>query len=220
MKTIRLALSLSLLLIFSYESSHAQPFIKEVNYFKTLDSIKPPPVHPILFIGSSSFTNWKDVQEYFPDRVILNRAFGGSSLPHLVLYAEDIIFRYQPKQIIIYCGENDLTAGSHITGDSVFQHFADLYQVIRKRLPRVPIAYVSMKPSASRLKYYKAMNEGNRLISEFISKQRRIQFINVYPHMLDANGYPIADIFLSDSLHMNKKGYKIWQPIIAPYLKK
>ena len=220
MKIFASFISLLFLLLFASTTSWAQPFIKEVNYFKTIDSIKPPPQKPILFIGSSSFTNWKDVQDYFPDHVILNRAFGGSSLPHLVMYANEVIFRYQPKQIIIYCGENDLTAGSHITGDSVLQHFKDLYQVIRKKMPHVPIAYVSMKPSASRLKYFKALNEGNRLISEFISKQRRVKFINIYACMLDVNGYPMSDIFLSDSLHMNKKGYKIWQPIIAPYLKK
>ena len=220
MKTCRLILLVGILNFIFRTDSFAQPFLKEVSNFKVMDSIKPPPAHPVLFIGSSSFTNWKDVQDYFPKHVILNRAFGGSSLPHLVLYAEEIIFRYNPRQIVIYCGENDLTAGDHITGDSVYQHFKELFKVIRKQLPRVSIAYVSMKPSASRLKYLPAIKEGNRLIRDFIAKHSRIEFIDVYPSMLDGNGYPIAEIFLSDSLHMNQKGYKIWQPIIEPYLKK
>ena len=32
--------------------------------------------------------------------------------------------------------------------------------------------------------------------------------------------YPRNDIFLSDGLHMNAKGYAIWQKIIEPYLLK
>jgi len=73
-------------------NSFAQPFLKEVNYFKKLDSITTPPTNPILFIGSSSFTKWVDVKNYFPGYTILNRAFGGSSLPDVIYFAEEVIF--------------------------------------------------------------------------------------------------------------------------------
>ena len=33
-------------------------------------------------------------------------------------------------------------------------------------------------------------------------------------------GLPKPDIFVSDQLHMNEKGYKIWGPIIEPVLVK
>jgi lysophospholipase L1-like esterase len=36
--------------------------------------------------------------------------------------------------------------------------------------------------------------------------------------MFDADGKILNHIFLSDKLHMNAAGYKIWQGIIAPYL--
>jgi lysophospholipase L1-like esterase len=38
--------------------------------------------------------------------------------------------------------------------------------------------------------------------------------------MLASDGQPIKEIFLSDSLHMNAKGYAIWKKQIQPYLKK
>jgi lysophospholipase L1-like esterase len=38
--------------------------------------------------------------------------------------------------------------------------------------------------------------------------------------MLNKNGTPIKDIFLEDELHMNAKGYAIWQKAIQPYLLK
>jgi hypothetical protein len=204
----------------STQCLRAQPFIKEIRQFRHLDSLQAPPAKPILFIGSSSFTNWKDISAFFPGHVILNRAFGGSSLPHLIMYAEDIIFRYDPKQIVIYCGENDLTGGPEITGDSVYQRFVRLYKLIRHRLPKVPVAYVSMKPSPSRVKYLPAMREGNRLIERYMRKTPRTEYIDVHRPMLAADGRVFPHIFLSDSLHMNRKGYEIWQPIIEPYLVK
>jgi lysophospholipase L1-like esterase len=209
----------ALLLLFSFLGS-SQPFINEVNYFKKLDSLQAPPKDPILFIGSSSFTNWKDVQDYFPAHTILNRAFGGSSLPHLILYAEDVIFRYNPKQIVIYCGENDLTGGPTINADSIFFRFQRLHTLIRSRLPKTPVVYVSMKPSPSRRKYLPTMQEGNAKIKAFISNQAHTKFVDVYSSMISNSGEINSSIFLSDSLHMNKKGYQLWQPLLEPFLEK
>jgi hypothetical protein len=74
--------------LFAMSSAPAQPFINEIKAFAKQDSMAKPPEGAILLIGSSSFTKWKDVGDYFPDKTIVNRAFGGSSLPHLIDYAE------------------------------------------------------------------------------------------------------------------------------------
>lgn len=212
--------SLLLLLIFSTGISQAQPFMNEISYFRKLDSLNPPPAHPILFIGSSSFTNWKDVQDYFPGYPVLNRAFGGSSLTHQLLYAEQVIFAYSPKQIIIYCGENDVASSPTVTADSVLNRFKRLHNLIRSRLPDVPIVYVSMKPSPSREKYRPVLEKGNALIKKFIRKKRKTRFADVYHKMFTQDGKIMEDIFLSDKLHMNSRGYRIWQPILERYLLK
>jgi lysophospholipase L1-like esterase len=211
---------LLIVVIFAIGSSTAisQPFINEIKAFRRADSIAMPPQNAILLIGSSSFTNWKDVAKYFPEHTIINRGFGGSSLPHMTLYAEDIIFKYNPKQIIIYCGENDLTGGPSITADTIFNRLKKLHQLIRSRYKKVPIAYISMKPSPSREKYLETMQKGNELIKSFMEKQKKSSYIDVYHSMLDANGNILTHIFLSDKLHMNAEGYKIWQGVIAPYL--
>jgi len=203
----------------SFSQNTEQPFINEVRYFKKLDSLNAPPERPILFIGSSSFTLWKDVKDYFPGYPILNRGFGGSSIPHLIMYAEDVIFRYNPKQIVIYCGENDL-GGANVTGQTILNRFKELHSLIRSRYPKIPIAYISMKPSPSREKNLKTMKEGNKLIKKFIRKKKNTVFIDVFHHMLNKDGSIMTDIFKSDNLHMNAKGYAIWKPLIEPHLLK
>jgi lysophospholipase L1-like esterase len=205
-------------LVTLHSSVFSQPFINEIKAFRKADSITAPAKDAILLIGSSSFTNWKNVATYFPNHTIINRGFGGSSLPHVTLYAEDIIFKYNPKQIIIYCGENDLTGGPSITADTVFERVKKLHQLIRSRYKKVTISYISMKPSPSREKYLATMQKANRLIKTFMEQQKRSNYIDVYKSMLDDNGNILTHIFLSDKLHMNAEGYKIWQGIIAPYL--
>lgn len=209
------------LLISSFLTVNAQndPFLNEIKYFKKQDSLHFPPKKAILFIGSSTFTKWKDVQDYFPGHTIINRGFGGSSLPNVIQHADDVIFPYRPKQIIIYCGENDFTGGEHVTPALVTERVKQLIDLIRTKYPRVPIAYISIKPSPSRQHLQAKMVEANKMIAEMLQTMKRTTFINTYDSMLNADGTIMKDIFLSDNLHMNAKGYAIWQKIMEPYLK-
>ncbi len=177
-----------------------------------------PAPHSILFVGSSSFTKWTDVQDYFPGYPILNRGFGGSSLPDVIRYADEIIIPYNPKQIIIYCGENDIAASDTASAKTVLQRFVQLFMLIRKKLPKVELDFISIKPSVSRWKFEPTFAEANKLIRQFISKQPNAAFINIHDAMLNADGSVMTDIFIADNLHMNAKGYKIWQPIIEKQL--
>lgn len=198
----------------------AQPFANEIAAFKKQDSLSFPGTGKILFVGSSSFAFWKDVQQYFPEYSIINRGFGGSSLTDLIRYAPDVIFPYKPKQIVIYCGENDFAGDTSLYPSQVAQRFFDLFNLIRSRYKKVPIAYISMKPSPSRRHLMARFNVANVMIKNFLKKKRKTDYIDVYKAMLNENGQPKEEIFLADQLHMNAEGYKIWKKIIEPYLLK
>jgi len=209
-----------LLLVAQPVIAQKAPFYDDIQAFKKQDSIKPPQKHAILFVGSSSFTKWTDVQSYFPGYTILNRGFGGSTLTDVIRYAHDIIFPYDPKEIVIYCGENDIAYSDTVSAETVFNRFQALYNMIRIKYKSIPVVYISIKPSPSRRKYWTKMIEANMLIKNYLDKQRHTTFINVFDLMLDQYNQPKPEIFLNDSLHMNAKGYAIWQKAIEPHLVK
>jgi lysophospholipase L1-like esterase len=212
-----------LLLFFAVSNARAQtnpPFYNEIQQFKEQDSASFPSKNIILFVGSSSFQKWHDVQGYFPNEPIVNRGFGGSELTDVIRYANDIIIPYQPKQIVIYAGENDLAYSDTVSARTVFMRVVKLFNIIRSSLPMVPIIYVSIKPSPSRERLMPKMQEANKLIRRFLQSKKNAVFIDVYHKMLDADGKPMQDIFVEDNLHMNSKGYHIWQKAIEPYLLK
>lgn len=206
-------------LLFSMVSAFSQPFKAEINAFMKSDSINMPAPGSILFVGSSSFTQWKDVQAYFPGFPIINRGFGGSSLPDVIYYAEQTILKYKPKQIYIYCGENDLAGNNAITADTVLKRFKQLFSIIRKNLSKkTEVVFVSIKPSVSRWKLEDKFVETNEKIKKYIESKSHASFVNVHTAMLKPDGEVMTDIFIKDNLHMNPKGYAIWQGIIAPTL--
>lgn len=146
-KTLVLSFGLSAFQI----KTEAQAFAGEIKAFKQQDSVSFPPKGAILFVGSSSFRFWTDVDQYFPGYTIINRGFGGSSFPDVIRYAPDIIFPYQPKQIVIYCGDNDFAASDSVSSQTVFGRFKELFTLIRAKMPDVNIVFVSMKPSPTAL---------------------------------------------------------------------
>ena len=197
------------------------PFQEEIDVFIKKDSIAMPAANSILFVGSSSFNYWKDISNYFPGYPIINRGFGGSSLTDIIHFNQETILKYQPKQIYIYCGENDIAASDTISPQIVFERFKTLHSIIRTHLGNnIPVMYVSIKPSVARWSMEDKFVTANSLIRNFINKQKQTQFLDVHSAMLDTNGEVYKDIFIADKLHMNAKGYAIWQKIIAPTLVK
>lgn len=195
------------------------PFWSEIKAFQKLDSLEPPPKAPIVFTGSSSFRMWTDVQKDFPKHTIVNRGFGGSTLPDVIRYEEETIFKYNPKQVVIYCGDNDLASSDTVTAKTVFARFKQLFTDIRTRLPKASVVYVSIKPSPSRWRLKEKMLEANALIKSFLGKKKNTAFADVWTPMLDGEGKPIADIFKEDKLHMKPEGYAIWAKVLEKYLK-
>jgi lysophospholipase L1-like esterase len=196
------------------------PFYKEIRTFRQADSLVFPAPRQILFIGSSSFTKWKDVGAYFPGHRILNRGFGGSALTDLIRYRYEVIYPYDPCQIVIYCGENDFAASDTVTVSMVVSRFKQLIALIRARYPKVPVAYVSMKPSTARRKLLPKYVEANQLIKKYLASLPATQYVDVYQLMLNAAGQPNGRLFGSDSLHMNANGYTLWQKALKPVLRK
>lgn len=212
-----LCLTVAIATVPALYAQHA-PFFDEIQKFKKEDSVSFPPKNAILFVGSSSFRKWEDVQSYFPNFTIINRGFGGSTLPDVIHYANDIIIPYHPKQVLVYAGDNDLASSDTVTPQIVLNRFKVLFHIIRSNLPKANIAFVSIKPSPSRKHLMPKMDQANMLVKSFLKKQNNTAFIDVYHPMLLADKKPIPGIFIEDSLHMNEKGYAIWKKTIQPYL--
>ena len=210
-------IALSVILLNHFAQKEA-PFAREIAAFAAADQKNPPARGQILFVGSSSFQRWNDMAAAFPKHRILNRGFGGSSLTDVIRYQDQVIYPYQPAQIVIYCGENDIAGDAKLSAYEVYNRFLTLYSSIRNHMPTTPVSFVSVKPSPSRWALRSKMMAINGWVHELSMSDRSLTYIDVWEAMLDKDRRPIAEIFGPDNLHMNEKGYKIWAGIIEPAL--
>jgi len=214
-------ISALLILLLSFSCFlHAQDpirFQKEIDTIDLKNKNKINSKELIVFTGSSSIRRWKDIQEYFPGKNIINTGFGGSQISELLYYSDSVIIKYKPVQVFFYEGDNDIAAGKKT--EDVIREAEILCKKILIKIPNTQIVIISVKPSVLRWKLkdeYIKLNEAYKRLS---NDNKNIRFIDVWTPLLNNDGLPKKEIFISDSLHINKLGYDIWAREIRKVIK-
>jgi lysophospholipase L1-like esterase len=191
---------------------------KEMAAFKKMDEENPPQAGLTLFVGSSTFTVWKSMQEDMPDIPLINRGFGGSQVTDLIEHFDTVIAPYNPKQIVIYEGDNDLASSK--TPELVLSNYKKLLERIREQYAQVPVTVVSVKPSEARRDVIGKMNELNQKLNVWASLTENLYYLNTFDITVNGEGKPIPEYYQKDNLHLNQAGYKAWARKIAEHIKK
>ena len=69
----------------------------EIRAFETADRARMPAPGGIVFTGSSSIRMWRSLVADFAGLPVLNRGFGGSTLPEVNHYFSRVVTPYRPR---------------------------------------------------------------------------------------------------------------------------
>jgi lysophospholipase L1-like esterase len=143
----------------------------------------------------------------------VNLGFGGSTLAACVWFFDRVMEPYAPKHFVCYAGENDLGDGR--TPEEVCLFFRQFQACLQKRFPEVPLTFISIKPTVARWNLEKQVRYTNQLIKHEIEKNNGNQhYLDIFDHMLGANGQPVKEFFEADGIHLTRKGYLIWKEVL------
>ena len=207
-------------IIIPFDSTFLE-FRPVMSHFRMLDQALDDTIPRVVFTGSSSIRMWESLEvdmDTFSQQMV-NRGFGGSILPEVNYYFDQLVSPHHAEVVVLYCGENDIVDGYQ--AEDVLASFRTFLRLLLTKTPDSKVIYLSMKPSPSRWSLWPEFEHGNQLIAEFIRKLDNpdIQYLDISKLMLnEALNYPEAALFLSDSLHMSKLGYSIWKEVLIPKL--
>jgi beta-glucanase (GH16 family)/lysophospholipase L1-like esterase len=194
-----------------------QRFEKAIQAFESQDKKTPPPTNAVVCVGSSSMRGWHGtIHEDLSPVPVIPRGFGGSNMKDALHYAERIVLAYKPRAVVVYEGDNDAAQG--IGPEKILRTFQAFTETIHQQLPKTRIYFLAIKPSIKRWAMWPAMQQANTLIAEACTNDGRLTYVDIATPMLNAQGQPKKDIFKSDDLHMNEKGYVIWKDVLRPIL--
>lgn len=165
----------------------------------------------IVFTGSSSIRMWQSLKQSFPNKQILNTGFGGSQASDLLYHLEPLVLRYTPRKVFIYEGDNDLWSKKR--PNEILFTTRQIIQDIHAVDPTVQIVLMGTKPSISRWKLRGRYKRLNRKLKKMSDQNYLLTYVDVWTPMLTGKKLR-KDLFISDGLHMNQKGYDIWYHII------
>ncbi|WP_395094820.1 GDSL-type esterase/lipase family protein [Armatimonas sp.] len=188
---------------------------KEIAAFEAADRKRRPLPGGIVFVGSSTIRIWKSLDKDFPGYSPLNRGFGGSQLPDSTYFAPRILRPYQPRQIVLFAGTNDINAKR--TPRQVAQDFSDFVLTVRQLLPATRISFIELTSSPSRWAQRDAVVETNAIIAR-LCQRNEVDFIPVRAKLFGPSREPRSELFIIDKLHLNPDGYKILADAVRPYL--
>lgn len=182
---------------------------------KKYESLWDSSKETIVFTGSSSIRMWKNLESMFPNHQIINSGFGGSQSSDLFQYYNELILQYNPKKVFIYEGDNDI-ASKKRTKD-IIDTTREIINRIRERNNATQVVIIAAKPSLARWKLKRKYMKLNRAFEKLCEEDSALQFANVWDVMMDGKQVR-KDIFISDGLHMNSKGYDLWFSVIKPHM--
>ena len=200
------------------DTARLSRYYDQIDYFLKDDSIHPQRKVDIVFSGSSSIRKWETLQQDMHDLKVLNRGFGGSTVPEAVYYADVLFFKHHPEKIVFYSGDNDI-ALLRLDAGKVFESFKYFYEVVHANLPETEIYFISLKPSPGRMKFWDKMKTVNDSLQAFADTCNFAYYIDGSSCLLDKNGQIKAELFQKDGVHLNAEGYKLWADIIYKAIK-
>ncbi|MBD3225226.1 MAG: hypothetical protein GF313_10885 [Caldithrix sp.] len=190
-------------------------FDKEIEAFMDYDAKNSFPKDAVLFVGSSSIRLWKTHQA-FPKIPVINRGFGGSHISDVSFFYETVVKKYQPRIVVFYAGDNDIAWGKSPV--AVLQDFKIFVQKLVTDLSQCRLVYLPIKPSTNRWSYWPRMRRANQLVKDYCDQNAKLHCVDTATPMLNETGEPLSDIFLQDGLHLNEKGYDIWNQVLRSKL--
>jgi lysophospholipase L1-like esterase len=222
MKTVilLLAFSLSISIVSAQPVETPDPdphrFDDEINKFLQWDKKNTYPEDAILFVGSSSIRLWM-TGESFPEFRIINRGFGGAHISDVNYFINATVLKYSPRIIVFYAGDNDI-ADNKLPGQVLEDYKLFVQKVLAERSD-TKILYLPIKPSIARWQFWPQMKQANVLIKQYCELNENLMYVDTASPMLESGSPPSRDLFVEDGLHLNSKGYKLWNEILVGIIK-
>lgn len=177
----------------------------------------PASLGGVLFYGSSSIRGWlPSLQQELPELNIVVRGFGGSMMHDLVFYFDRVVLPHKPKILVIYAGENDVSA--HVHPQMIVDTLTDLMHKIDSALPNTTVYFISIKPTPHRWLLRDDQITVNHSISQLAEQIEQLHYIEMESLMLDKNKQPDPAVFQADGIHLSPLGYQRWTSTIKPFL--
>ena len=133
-----------------------------------------------------------------------------------MLRPESRVIPARPKVIAYYCGSNDVDAGD--SASRIVARIRQFIDRVTKALPNARVVFVSVNKAPEKRDRWDVVDDINRQMQKYVERNPRVQFVDVNPALLNADGTPRVELFMNDQLHLRPPAYEKFAEILKPVL--
>lgn len=165
-----------------------------------------------------------------PENRALNMGISGDRTEH-------VLYRIQPKAeggmgqldapelhpefIVLMIGVNNTWAQEDPVVESVSAGISSVLDAVHARKPKARIILQSLLPTKDAERNRNVVVPVNARIKDLATRQPHAGytvFLDLYPHFTDAKGGQNAALFVTDGVHPNDAGYRVWSAELLPFI--
>lgn len=186
-----------------------------VRYFNIVKAdIKDKTGVETLVIGDSytSKTAWKNFDEQTASIGGLTIGIGGTKVSTWMNHA-DALAIYQPKNIVIHIGVNDIDGGT--SGTNCGNSIVELIKKLQSMFPSANIFYVSICNNESYRNKWGEYAVSNNIVKEYMDGSDLLHYIDFASVLQEALDQGTEGIGFRDGLHLNNAAYVLFSETIC-----
>lgn len=171
-----------------------------------------------LFIGDSYIDTafWLDFDLDFPNDSV-NWGVGGTTSEYWVDQIATLSSLYNPENIIIHVGVNDINEAD-LSGADTLAHIEALFNEIEILYPAANVYFISLEPNNYMPTNYTEYEVVNNGVEGLATSTEGLEFIDTASALGGVSGPSVAQYFDIDGLHLNEDGYALWVKTIQESL--
>ena len=166
----------------------------------------------VVFMGNTITEGWSTIlPEFFKGKSYINRGISGQTTPQMLIRFRPDVIDLNPKVVIILAGINDIAENTgpstvKMISDNIIS-MADLAKINGINVIIASILPAKVFPWNPSINPPPKISAVNKIIEQY-AKENGMIYLDYYSSMVD-NNKALIESYGSDSVHPNKKGYKV-----------
>ncbi len=172
----------------------------------------------VMFVGSSIFHRWTNLEKQMEPLPVLNRAIDGLQTADVLRMVDRTVIPARPKVVVYYCGSNDVDAGEPAA--AMVGRIRQFVDRMSAALPATRIVFVSVNRAPEKQDRWDVVDAVNQQVAAYAAQTNRLQYVDVNPALFNRDGTPRIELYMPDQLHLRSPAYEEFARILKPVLTK
>ncbi len=166
----------------------------------------------VAFLGDS-LTDGYNVQEYYPQYLVVNRGIGGDTTVDLEGRLQVSLYDLQPKVAVMLIGANNM--------DTMFDNYENILKGFQQYAPNTEVILLSLTSMSG--EWWGAKNQlaaYNNVTIKLLAEKYGYEYVDLYSALFHLETGGIYSEYTTDGGHLTAKGYEVLTEQITPAIEK